>query len=51
MNKIDRNNALSELKFDTETAKTYQFHKPGQILVPGKICGSLGKRYVKNAVH
>ena len=41
--KIDRNNAFSGLKFDTDGAEIYYFRKLRQNCVPGKVRGS-GKR-------
>ena len=40
MIEIDRNNAFSGLKFDTEGAEIYYFRKPGQICAPWKVRGS-----------
>ena len=51
MIKIDRNNALTGLKFDTEEAKIQHFREPGQNWVPGKVRGSqnvLGQKYSEN---
>ena len=50
MIKIDRNNAFSGLKFDTEGAKIqFFFANWSRIVHPGK-CVALGKGYAKNPV-